>query len=576
MDTAAYLTRQGWRGSGHSLHPSGRGIAKPLLISKKNDVLGVGNRKNDALADQWWLKAFDSTLKQVNVGAADGASKPIEKVTVTFQRPLYSNALYSNFVKGEGLSGTQTPAIEPRARMDSIRQLDGSGKDGAVLESKEKGRDKKRIADHAGEGSLLVPIIASSRSGALANEMMKYSQRELNKKRKVGQVVALESSGEKSVASLETRPLVHEVEQSPRLERKIEDEPGEPRKSDSSGDTNLATSENGALDSGPPRKRRRDQKRLKKLDDVEEPESSGEKSLASSKMDSSDYEGPKDSGSRPKVEVKSGRTKGQEQQPVEISGDDDYLGEERSILSKLEEQLSIGTTAGQQEQAQSRNGQHKQLGEQQPQLTKQEIAEVVKMRKQRRKLRRARRSLEKDLEKISLAKNATLSQVADDLSKDHKSALEWNRAREQRIRNRVLGDDAEQPNSYLPLMAKHVPKENKSAPLEKNRARKPRRRNRILGDDGWQPTSSLPPMANHMSRENKSAVFKEKTKRLAIRPSGKHVYDTAKTSKPLSGAVDSVSGEGNPASRKTFLRNERYVNMMMNQWRPPWTPSLSS
>lgn len=553
MDTAAYLTRQGWRGSGYSLHPSGHGIAKPLLISKKNDVLGVGNRKNDALASQWWLEAFDSTLKQVNVGAADGVSKPVERVTSTFQRSFYSNALYTNFVKGEGLSGTQTLATKPQTRMESNRQPDGLRNDGTVLKSDEKGRDNKRNTDSGGEGSQLVPTISSSWGGPLENEMTEDSQRKLKKIRKAGQVAALESSGEKGAAYLETRPLVDGVEETPRLKRKIEDEPWETRKPQFSEENNLSTCENGLFDSDPPRKRRRGRKGLKEVGDVEALKSGGEKGSADAEMDSSGHGVPKDSRSKPKMEEKSEKTEGQERrQSVEISDD------EMNILSKLEEQLSIGTTTGQEEQAQSANGQNqpKQLRKRRHQLTKQEIIALTKMRKKQRRLQTAKQSLEEDLKRLSEPEAASLSQVADDLSKDHGSAsLEWNRVPKGPRNNRKLGDDAGQPNSSLSRMSRKQSRKNRYTSGQPTSylppmSRKQRKKNSILGDNTRQPDSNKPPRANHVSGGDKSVLPKKKTKRLSVRLSGKHVNDPAKTSRPLSGAENDVPGQGKPATQK--------------------------
>lgn len=571
MDTAAYLTRQGWRGSGHSLHPSGHGIAKPLLVSKKNDVLGLGNRKNDALASQWWLKAFDTTLKQVNYGVVDGSSKPVEKAASIFQRPLYSNALYSNFVKGEGLSGTYTPAAEPQARMESVRQFVGAGDNGPALESKWKGRDKQRNAEElAGGGSLLVPTIASTGNGTSENEMTRDSRRKPIKNMRAGQVTAPESSRENGIAYLETRPLVNGVEENPRLKRKTKVEPGETRNPKFSEDKNLATYENGALDA--PRKRRRGQKGLNEVDNVEASEIGGEKGLSyASIMESSDHEALKDSRPNPKAEEKSGRTEGQERQPAEISED------EMDILSKLEEQLSFGITAGQVEQAQSAKGQdeRKQPGKHQQQLTKQEMAEITKLRK-RENLRRVRQNLENDSERVSQPKPSTLSHLADDLSEHHRSASgECNRVRKPRRKNRILGNNAGQPTSSLPPipqkprrkdrirgdkaslppMANHASRENMSASTGKNRARRLRKKNRILSDDAGQPTSYLPPTANH----DKSTALQKKTKRPSVRSSGKHVDGNARRSKPLSRAAEVVPGEGKPAppkQKKTFRRNE--------------------
>jgi hypothetical protein len=45
MNAESYLRAQGWKGSGHSLDATGRGIKKPLLISHKQDQLGLGKKK---------------------------------------------------------------------------------------------------------------------------------------------------------------------------------------------------------------------------------------------------------------------------------------------------------------------------------------------------------------------------------------------------------------------------------------------------------------------------------------------------------------------------------------------------
>ena len=115
MDAAAYLTSHGWRGHGHALHRSGRGITKPVHISQKADVLGVGKKQHDAYADQWWARAFDDTLK----GLSMTANKVTEKVASDAQvsqiigkvepKWIGQGGLYSNFVKGESLLGTLKP-----------------------------------------------------------------------------------------------------------------------------------------------------------------------------------------------------------------------------------------------------------------------------------------------------------------------------------------------------------------------------------------------------------------------------------------------------------------------------------
>jgi hypothetical protein len=69
MNAEAYLRKQGWQGSGHSLDSTGRGIKKPLLISHKQDQLGLGKKKAaHTTDDQWWMRAFDASLQSIGSG----------------------------------------------------------------------------------------------------------------------------------------------------------------------------------------------------------------------------------------------------------------------------------------------------------------------------------------------------------------------------------------------------------------------------------------------------------------------------------------------------------------------------
>ncbi|KAI4135903.1 MAG: hypothetical protein LQ347_000239 [Umbilicaria vellea] len=118
MDTTAYLTRQGWLGAGHSLQPGGRGIKRPLLVSQKPNALGLGKKQHDSHADQWWARAFDSSLKSLAVDTdratrahhvTVGGSGALEMVQNGRGKWVGKHGLYGNFVRGEGLSGTLTP-----------------------------------------------------------------------------------------------------------------------------------------------------------------------------------------------------------------------------------------------------------------------------------------------------------------------------------------------------------------------------------------------------------------------------------------------------------------------------------
>ena len=67
MNSNKLLRAQRWRGAGYALNErSGRGLIQPVRVQKKSDMLGVGKKKNETLADQWWAKAFDDILRDVN------------------------------------------------------------------------------------------------------------------------------------------------------------------------------------------------------------------------------------------------------------------------------------------------------------------------------------------------------------------------------------------------------------------------------------------------------------------------------------------------------------------------------
>ncbi len=99
MDASAYLRKQGWRGEGHSLDHTDRGIKRPLLVSKKVDVLGVGLNKHTSVSDQWWLRAFDEGLRNLGTGQ-ESALAQVQK------HGVHRGGLYANFVKGQRIEGS--------------------------------------------------------------------------------------------------------------------------------------------------------------------------------------------------------------------------------------------------------------------------------------------------------------------------------------------------------------------------------------------------------------------------------------------------------------------------------------
>ena len=167
MDAHALLTSQGWRGTGHSLHPTSdhTGLSKPLLVSRKINNLGVG-KKQHKTADLWWMNAFDKSLKGLETSALDtGEVKVVQTVSNGGLDMVVrggakwvgnSGGLYASFVRGEGLGGTITPDTEGSGSAGEDRGK-RRRKDG---ESKEERRARKaakraaRLQISASEGTL--------------------------------------------------------------------------------------------------------------------------------------------------------------------------------------------------------------------------------------------------------------------------------------------------------------------------------------------------------------------------------------------------------------------------------------
>ena len=116
MNATAYLAGLGWKGEGHTLQPSGRGLKKPLLAAHKHDANGLGVRKHNAITSQWWLDSFDKSLKSFDVqNKTIITESPVRQAEVknrqdTTQRVpskyFDSVGLYARFVTGDGLKGT--------------------------------------------------------------------------------------------------------------------------------------------------------------------------------------------------------------------------------------------------------------------------------------------------------------------------------------------------------------------------------------------------------------------------------------------------------------------------------------
>ncbi|PQE18849.1 hypothetical protein CJF32_00006569 [Rutstroemia sp. NJR-2017a WRK4] len=152
MNAHALLTSQGWRGTGHSLHSTSDsiGLSRPLLVSKKDNVLGLG-KKQHKTADMWWMNAFDASLKgldtskegQVKVEGGGGLDMVVKGGSKWVGG---KGGLYSFFVRGEGMGGTIGEGVVVEEKQVEVKEKGkekGKRKGEERLETKEERRERK-------------------------------------------------------------------------------------------------------------------------------------------------------------------------------------------------------------------------------------------------------------------------------------------------------------------------------------------------------------------------------------------------------------------------------------------------
>ena len=97
MNASAYLSKQGWRGEGYSLDQTNRGLSRPILVSHKPNLGGIGKKEQQDFNDQWWLGAWGKKDKPAESAVpAINPSNPLSRF-----KPLYGN-----FVQGQTLEST--------------------------------------------------------------------------------------------------------------------------------------------------------------------------------------------------------------------------------------------------------------------------------------------------------------------------------------------------------------------------------------------------------------------------------------------------------------------------------------
>ncbi len=165
MNAGALLQSQGWRGQGHTLHATddSTGLAKPLLVSRKDNKLGIGSREHGASNDQWWLNAFDQQLKGLDTSRQGVVVQTVTQgqlnAAVASRGGKYKGAasLYASFVRGGMLEGTirdedSTDATTPEA--DEIPRKETKEERRARRDAK-KLRKEEKAARKAAEAAAL-------------------------------------------------------------------------------------------------------------------------------------------------------------------------------------------------------------------------------------------------------------------------------------------------------------------------------------------------------------------------------------------------------------------------------------
>lgn len=108
MDARALLSAQGWRGNGHTLHAKDDsiGLSKPLLLSRKDNTQGLGNKKHFT-SDQWWLDAFDEQVKGLDTSKEGTVVQTVTTGRLNaIGKGVGRYALYASFVRGGLLEGS--------------------------------------------------------------------------------------------------------------------------------------------------------------------------------------------------------------------------------------------------------------------------------------------------------------------------------------------------------------------------------------------------------------------------------------------------------------------------------------
>ena len=234
MDARKHLRGLGWGGEGHSLGKHANGIKKPLLILHKTGLHGLGAKsQKEKQADQWWLNAFDTALRDIGTGRESALSQVRDGPA--------KNSLYRFFVRGVGLEGTieeassgaSTPVEDGCVGSKSIVTLsvkdlpqateagDQSGKkDKKAKKEKKRKREEDPVDSHQDEPEPGKKRSKNNRSSATVSEADEASKSEKSEskkkeKKKKSKSVPADESITEALEDAPPKEVVHQTDSDP-------------------------------------------------------------------------------------------------------------------------------------------------------------------------------------------------------------------------------------------------------------------------------------------------------------------------------------------------------------------------
>ncbi|OAF56104.1 hypothetical protein VC83_07533 [Pseudogymnoascus destructans] len=195
MNAHALLTSQGWRGSGHSLHAHSDsiGLARPLLVSQKQNTLGVG-KKQHRTSDMWWMNAFDKSLQGLDTSKEGQVVQTVtggglDMVKRGGGKYVGTGGLYACFVRGETLVGSVKEVVEVKVlevKVEEDEKVDKKAekkrrKDGETKEERRERKLEKRARRAAKSSANESSSTPSDESDAVETKAQRKERRRLRK-----------------------------------------------------------------------------------------------------------------------------------------------------------------------------------------------------------------------------------------------------------------------------------------------------------------------------------------------------------------------------------------------------------